>query len=776
MQVGPYVVQEELARGGMGVVYRARDPDGRDVALKVLVQPKHAGQRARLQREVQALARLRHPHVVSLLATGEQDGAPWLALELVEGETLEARLRRGPLTVEATVRLGQQLASALGQAHGLGILHRDLKPDNVLLRGDDALLTDFGLALEVEAGDTRLTATGIFLGTPGYWPPEQAQGRRADFGVWSDLYGLGAVLYACLTGQPPVVARSLPEYLESIRYRGIEGPRAQRPDVPRWLDRLCTRCLAVAPAARPASAEEVLGRLKVGGAEASRGSARWPGVAAAGGAVACALTVWAALSAGSRPRATTEPAPPPASDATPVAGDGRLAEAHAAYEDGRYVEALGAYDRVLVFDADDPEAWAGRARCLQRLAKMDEALPFFDRALELAPADARLYYERGMCRWNTRRYAEALEDAQRAVQLSPDDPTFLWGEGVALEAVGRADEALAVYRRVTTLRPEWAQGWGGLGGCLLAVGRVAEAQAACERGLHLDPSWLELYCVRGRIRAALGRHEEALEDLERVIGEVFDPEAIVVWAQSAQHLGRTEQVVELLERALRLEPKDGVVWITQGRLLLSLGRAREAAEALERGLELDPRSADGWGYQAHAQLELGRPKQGLAAAERALALKETASVLIHKATALAQMGRTDEARATLERATDLEPANGEPGASRALRANPRRPGRRPSASARGVELQGGSTAAWLLYGDTLLRLERGRRPWRPSTRRCSSALATPTSSPGAGGAWRCDRHAEAPGTSSGRSSSICPRPGPPQLEADVEHAKASLAR
>ena|GEM_PF-748171 len=270
VQIGPYTVLEEIARGGMGVVYRAQDAEGRLVALKLLLakrsQEQHA--RKRFEKEVSALSRLRHPQIVPILGTGEHEGSPWLALEYVEGESLQARLARGPLPIDEAVRVARQLAQALGYMHRCGVLHRDLKPDNVLLRGDEALLTDFGLVLD-EAGGTRLTAAGQFLGTPGYWAPEQARGETEDFGPQTDVYGLGAVLYACLTGRPPVEANSLREFLETERFASKPSPRSLRPVVPDWLNDLCMRCMLMLPERRPATPDEVARALAVGATAAA---------------------------------------------------------------------------------------------------------------------------------------------------------------------------------------------------------------------------------------------------------------------------------------------------------------------------------------------------------------------------------------------------------------------------------------------------------------------------------------------------------------------------
>lgn len=300
----------------MGAVYRAFDPElGREVAIKVLNGGDQASeaQRARFLREGEVLARLRHPHVVALHEVGEIEGALYLVLDLVEGETLKARLRRlGPLDLSEALRITTQLAGALVQIHERGALHRDLKPENVLLdREQRPLLTDFGLASDLKSPD-QLSKTGNFMGTPGFASPEQARGDRALIGPTTDVFGLGAILYACLTGRAPFEGGTLLVLIAATQRATPELPSAGRPEIPPEVDALCLRCLEKDPQARFASAQALLEALEAAPRE-GRGRSK-SGVARGGLAililVALGIVIGSAINQ-SRSQATPSATPGP---------------------------------------------------------------------------------------------------------------------------------------------------------------------------------------------------------------------------------------------------------------------------------------------------------------------------------------------------------------------------------------------------------------------------------------------------------------------------------
>jgi len=255
-----YVLDREIGAGGMATVYLAHDVrHDRDVALKVL-HPDLANALGpeRFQREIKLAARLQHPHILTVLDSGENDGQLWFTMPFVDGESLRDRLtREKQLPVTDALRIAREAAQALQYAHHHGVIHRDIKPENLLLTEDgNTLVADFGIARSLGAGgNTRLTETGVALGTPAYMSPEQASGER-DLSARTDIYSLAAVLYEMLAGEPPFTGPTA-QAIIAKRFTGtVPSVRQARHSIPESVDQAVTQALAVVPADRFASAAD----------------------------------------------------------------------------------------------------------------------------------------------------------------------------------------------------------------------------------------------------------------------------------------------------------------------------------------------------------------------------------------------------------------------------------------------------------------------------------------------------------------------------------------
>ncbi len=254
---GDYELFEEIGRGGMAVVYRARQRSlGRMVAIKMILHGRLASSvyRDRLRAEAAAAASLRHPHIVTIYEVGEYLGQAFLAMELVSGRTLADLARETPLSPSRAARYLQLVARAIQAAHDQQVLHRDLKPANVILDdADQPRVTDFGLARRLDH-DSEITLAGAALGTPGFLPPEQVAVSREAVGPWSDIYSLGATLYFLLTTRAPFLGETVASTLQQVLHDDPISPRRINPAVPRDLETICLKCLEKSPDKRYRSA------------------------------------------------------------------------------------------------------------------------------------------------------------------------------------------------------------------------------------------------------------------------------------------------------------------------------------------------------------------------------------------------------------------------------------------------------------------------------------------------------------------------------------------
>jgi serine/threonine-protein kinase len=300
-RIGTYEILEVAGRGGMSVVYKARQahPE-RIVALKMILAGVHGGieRQVRFLSEADAIARLQHPHIVQIYEVGQHEGLPFFSLEFVSGGSLADRLNGTPQPPRQAAALVKTLAEAIHHAHKHGVVHRDLKPSNILLvsggvgSGESsqasgatthhspltthhAKITDFGLAKQERP---ELTATGAILGTPSYMAPEQASGNNAAVGPPADIYSLGVILYELLTGRPPFRAATVQETLQQVRVQEPVAPTSLQPRLPRGLETICLKCLEKEPRRRFASAEALaadLGHFLNGETIEARPSPAW---------------------------------------------------------------------------------------------------------------------------------------------------------------------------------------------------------------------------------------------------------------------------------------------------------------------------------------------------------------------------------------------------------------------------------------------------------------------------------------------------------------------
>ncbi|HZV07322.1 MAG TPA: protein kinase [Gemmataceae bacterium] len=402
-----YEIVGELGRGGMGVVYKARQTQlDRMVALKMILSGGMADQDdlARFRTEAEAIARLQHANIVQIHEVGEHDGRPFFSLEFCAGGSLADKLNGTPLPAERAASLVETLAQAMEAAHQSHVIHRDLKPANVLLTADGTpKITDFGLAKKLDVPGQ--TYTGAVMGTPSYMAPEQASGQK-DIGPAADVYALGAILYELLTGRPPFKAATTVDTILQVRYDEPVPPRQLQSKVPRDVETICLKCLQKMPNARYARAldlAEDLRRFRAG--EPIR--ARPPGPLERGWKLARRYPGWAAalvvLAAGFLVSAIL---------AGIAKQEAKRAERNAALR-------LTALDDVLLTISSERLRRAGQTRLMHEM--LERLAPRFEEVLTLPDQDDATRAQQGLA-WNSltvirrtmNKHEEALESAGRA--------------------------------------------------------------------------------------------------------------------------------------------------------------------------------------------------------------------------------------------------------------------------------------------------------------------------------------------------------------------------
>ena len=590
-RIGPWELLRKLGQGTFGAVYEARsESDGQRAALKLLLAGE-AQDEARFAREVELLRRLSDPGLARLLDAGRLGTQPWFAMELVPGETLKARLRRGPLEPGEAARLVGELARTVAVVHAQGVVHRDIKPSNVILEpGGRPRLTDFGLASGRGEGGS-LTRTGDQLGTPLYMAPEQFQDAKRA-GPPADVWALGAILYECLTGRPPFLAEHMVDVARLVQETDPVPPRLLRPQVWPGVEIACLRALARDPAARPdatglhaalelatpgaphlAGSTERLASGRLASGRGALATERWPQARVVAPILAARARGGPELR---RPRRTLD---------TVLLSIGLVLAGAAA---GLLVAWLRRSDAP---PPAPPGAAAAPSPAPETAPPLPSAPPA---AAEPPPAP------------NTLLAAEA------ALAAAPDElarsraARRVLG---ALQARGRLDEALGRARAWADQGGPFASEARLRAACLVVFRGAGPRQLAQDDLAHLagDPGAGPSGVVAAALRRALGGQEVSPSELELALEQ--EPElgpARQLLAQVLARLGRTEQALAVLEEGLRRIPGDAeLIWT-----LVSLRQERRetdvASQLLDQLIELGGDEPDYEALYQRARMDLHR--------------------------------------------------------------------------------------------------------------------------------------------------------------------------
>jgi hypothetical protein len=533
-------ILEELGRGGMGVVYKARQISlNRVVVIKMILAGAHAGpeERSRFRKEAEAVARLQHPHIIQIYEVSEHDGRPFLVLEFAAAGSLDRRLARQPQPPRWAAAAAETLARAVHHAHEHGIVHRDLKPANVLLQesgvrsqesdpkiqapADSCLLTpdswilkitDFGLAKLVTETTSIPTQSGAIMGTPSYMAPEQASGKARTVGPAADVYALGAILYEMLTGRPPFVGASVLEILEQVVAEEPVPVRRLHPTVPRDLATVCAKCLEKEPHRRYASAAELAndlrrflrnepvrarpaGRLYQLRKFAQRNKVLVGGVAAVFlalvlGIIGTSLGLARALKAETQTKAERDRALKAEREARRLLAESYVQSANLATQRGSWRDALKQIDAALAAGADDsPRLRLAKVRAWFAVNEMRQA----------------------------ERELRALSRRKDLGRLAAS--VVLWQADLDLSrSLGKEQQALAQVRRVkgqlAGAEADYAEG--------LLAQTTGEALAHFQKAIEKDRFHQRANAMAGLLLITRGQLPQALQHV--VVAELLFPE------------------------------------------------------------------------------------------------------------------------------------------------------------------------------------------------------------------------------------------------------------
>jgi TolB-like protein len=660
-RIGPYEIVAPLGKGGMGVVYRARDPRlSREVAIKVLPQESAASadRLRRFEQEAHAVAALNHPNVLAIYDVGVHDGVPYLVCELLRGRTLRQRLAEGPLPVAEAMELARQTAAGLEAAHRAGVVHRDLKPENLLVTDDGRVkILDFGLAklhADVAASSEALTESrpGHVLGTVGYMAPEQVLGKPVD--ARADVFAAGCVLYEMLSSRAPF-ARDTP----IATLRAITDDPADLRSLPVSARGIVSRCLAKRPEGRFPSGCELAAALAQVGRDSSHpgnaGHPRWLGArpafviallavlaaavllgpfrrsqrsttTAAGGSISLAVLPFdtlggedkAYLSDGITEVLTTDLSR--ASGVMVVASSAAFRTSRHAPDPRAAARELGV-TRVVTGSVQHT---GDRVRVSARLVDGSNGASLWADRFDYDARDVFALQDSV-----SRRIADALRVELRATASpvrsgSAVDPAaydlYLRGLHARRNHLQDLGPAIALLEQAVAKAPDFAPAYAALGSAWAQQffyedakpESERKAEAAIDRALALDPTLADAYASRGQLRWTLQNgfpHEEAVTDLRRAIA--LDPSSEHAHRELGKiyvHVGLLERSIEENDAALRLDPGDtnAAIRIIRARLY-----ARQCAQAFAAAERLPTYRED----RALALACLGRLPEALALME-----------------------------------------------------------------------------------------------------------------------------------------------------------------
>jgi serine/threonine protein kinase/Tfp pilus assembly protein PilF len=655
-QLGNYRLIRLLGKGGFAQVYLGEHIHlETQAAVKVLHTRVGNDDMELFRKEARTIARLEHPRIVRVLEFGIENFSPYLVMTYAPKGTLRQRYPKGEqLPLQVILPYVKQVAAALQYIHDQKLVHRDVKPENLLLdASENILLSDFGIASL--AHTTASQSTLGQAGTPHYMAPEQINHRP---GVASDQYALGVIVYEWLCGIRPFQGDMF-----NVFRQHLEMPppalRERLSTIPSLVEVVVLKALSKDPKRRFASVKAFANALD----QASRMEQAAPSIVSAtsiaSGFTAREVEEEQARKAGQEQLLLRENINPYRSTLKPLtyAQDPLLDEAYALYIQKRVDEAIAVYNKALKANATNPFAWQGYGLAQRMRGLHEEALSSFEHALQLDPRLVTSWNGKGTVLGTLRQHQEALQAFDQALRLEPHNAAAWNGKGAALHALGRSQQALEAIDQALHSDPQLMQAWYNKGLLLHDVGRYREAEQAFQQATTLDPRFAQAYFGRGQALYAMQRLKKALQMFDQAVQK--DPSYVEAWNRRGNVLDElrdTTRALQSYERALQLDPHYAPAWSGKGGVLRQLGQYYDALKVYDFALDIDPNFALAWNGKGNTLYNLRNFHEALAAYERALKLKPRLRTAWHnKSLVLNQLGRFHEALDAANEAIRLRP-------------------------------------------------------------------------------------------------------------------------
>jgi serine/threonine protein kinase/Flp pilus assembly protein TadD len=673
-----YTIDRELGRGGMASVFLAQDcKHDRWVAIKVL-HPELAASMGpdRFLQEITLAARLNHPHILPLFDSGNADGLLYYVMPYVEGESLRERLdREQQLPIDETIRHGRAIASALDYANRQGIVHRDVKPENVMLYEGEAMVMDFGIAKALSsAGSETLTQAGMMIGTPAYASPEQAAGE-VNLDGRSDQYSLACMLYEMLSGERPFTAPSAQALLSKRFTEAAKPLRSVRAAVPESIERAVAKAMAVDVSGRFATTGQFGQALASGSMSTPSDTSVLP-QATTSAAKSVAVLPFANMSADADNEYFT---------------DGMAEE---------IINALSKIQALRVASRTSSFAFKGKNEDIGEIGKKLKVSTVLEGSVRKMGNKLRITAQLvnvadGYHLWSE-RYDREMEDvfaiqddisqaivkALRVILSEDEKQQIEKARVVNVEAYDfylrgkqyfhqhrrkSLDYARQMFNKAIEIDPNYARAYAGVAQCYSLLytyfdareSNLRQADIASGKGLQLEPGLAEAHVARGLAVSLSKRFDEAQQEFEQAMR--LDPklyEAAYWYGRARLAQGTYEEAVKLFERAAFLRPEDYQTQLFLGQAFKSLGRHDEAEAAyrksvklIEHHLELNPDDARAWIVGAGANANIQDGERATQYAERAMAVDPDDPMLLYNvACTYGVLGKTEECLNALEQA------------------------------------------------------------------------------------------------------------------------------